>query len=310
MTKGWQTRWVPSPSTPRHDTITFLSDYGTGDEFVGVVHSVIRSIAPEVAVVDLTHEVAPHDVRAASLLLARSAQYLCPGVVLAVVDPGVGTERRAVAVEVGDGASVLVGPDNGLLAPAVAMVGGASRAVVLDRPEHHLPSPGATFDGRDVFAPVAAALAQGLDLHDVGTPLDPASLQPAMVPLSRVEEGDLIAQVLWIDRFGNAQLNISPEEVAPLGERVRLRFGSTTRSAEVVRTYGEVGSGQVGLVVDSYGLLSISMDRRSAATELGLSEDDPVTVESLEGDGEEGDADAGAPVASAVSITDRPERQP
>jgi len=297
---------VPSSSPPRFDTITFLSDYGTADEFVGVVHSVIRSIAPEVAVVDLTHQVAPHDVRAASLLLARSAQYLCPGVVLAVVDPGVGTDRRAVAVEVGDGASILVGPDNGLLAPAVAMVGGATRAVVLDRIEHHLPSPGATFDGRDVFAPVAAALAQGVDLDDVGSPVDPASLQPAMVPLSREEDGNLVAQVLWIDRFGNAQLNVGAEEVEPLGERVRLRFGTTTRSAEVVRTYADVGSGQVGLVIDSYGLLAVAMDRRSAASELGLAEDDPVTIEGLDGDDEDQTA-----VTSAVSISDRrPEPQP
>ena len=115
----------------RFDTITFLSDYGAGDEFVGVVKSVIRQIAPHVTVVDLTHEVPPYDVRAGSLTLSRSAQYLCPGVVLAVVDPGVGTERRAIAVEVGGGQSYLVGPDNGLLAGAVAMCGGATAAVEL-----------------------------------------------------------------------------------------------------------------------------------------------------------------------------------
>ena len=111
----------------RYDTISFLSDYGIDDEFVGVVHSVVRSIAPHAHVVDITHGIAAHDVRAGGLALARASGYLCPGVVLAVVDPGVGTDRRAVAVEVGDGESVLVGPDNGLLAPAVAMVGGAGR---------------------------------------------------------------------------------------------------------------------------------------------------------------------------------------
>ena len=112
----------------RYDTISFLSDYGLVDEFVGVVHSVVRSLAPEVAVIDVTHQIAPYDVRAGGLALARSAPYLCPGVVLAVVDPGVGTERRGIAVEVGDGASILIGPDNGLLAPAVAMCGGSTRA--------------------------------------------------------------------------------------------------------------------------------------------------------------------------------------
>ena len=145
----------------RYDTVSFLSDYGTTDEFVGVVHSVIRSLAPEVRVIDITHHVPVHDVRAGALTLARSAQYLSAGVVVAVVDPGVGTERRAIAVEVGDGASVLVGPDNGLLAPAVAMVGGASRAFELTNSAFHLQAPGNSFDGRDVFAPVAAHLCAG-----------------------------------------------------------------------------------------------------------------------------------------------------
>src|SRR5690554_3778965 len=125
----------------RYDTVTFLSDYGTTDEYVGVVHSVIRSLAPGVRVIDLTHHVPVHDVRAGALTLARSAQYLTAGVVVAVVDPGVGTERRAIAVEVGDGASVLVGPDNGLLAPAVAMVGGATRVVELTNTAYHLQAP-------------------------------------------------------------------------------------------------------------------------------------------------------------------------
>ena len=161
----------------RYDTVSFLSDYGTSDEFVGLVHSVIRSIAPEVRVIDITHEIAPYDVRAGALTLARSAQYLAPGVVVAVVDPGVGTTRRAIAVDVGDGASVLVGPDNGLLAPAVAMVGGASRAFELTNREYHLPAPGPTFDGRDVFAPVAAHLCAGVPLTELGTEIDPATLR-------------------------------------------------------------------------------------------------------------------------------------
>ena len=162
----------------RYDTISFLSDYGHDDEFVGVVQSVIRAIAPEVAVIDVTHQVPPHDVRAGGLALARSAQYLCPGVVLAVVDPGVGGARRAVAVEVGDGASVLVGPDNGLLAPAVALVGGADRAVELTEPDYQLEAPGPTFAGRDVFAPAAAHLCAGVDLAELGPEIDPAGLLP------------------------------------------------------------------------------------------------------------------------------------
>src|SRR5687767_2225192 len=125
-----------------YDTVSFLSDYGTADEFVGVVKSVIRDIAPHAVVIDLTHEIPPHDIRAGSLALARSIQYVAPGVVLAVVDPGVGTARRAVAVEVAEGAGVVVGPDNGLLASAVAMAGGAGRAVELTDALYHLPAPG------------------------------------------------------------------------------------------------------------------------------------------------------------------------
>src|SRR6476619_845653 len=157
----------------RYDTISFLSDSGLDDEFVGVVKSVIRSIAPDVTVVDITHWVPPHDIRAGGLTLARSAGYLCPGVVLAVVDPAVGTERRAVAVEVGDGISVLVGPDNGLLAPAVAMCGGATAAVELTSVEHQLEAPGPTFAGRDIFGPAAAHLCAGVPLGDLGPSIEP-----------------------------------------------------------------------------------------------------------------------------------------
>ena len=254
----------------RYDTISFLSDYGHVDEFVGVVHSVIRTLAPEVAVVDVSHGIAPHDVRGGSLTLVRSVQYLAPGVVLAVVDPGVGTSRRAIAVEVGDGQAVFVGPDNGLLAPAVAMVGGAGRAVELTEPAFQLQAPGATFAGRDVFAPAAAHLCLDVDLAELGPAVDPETLQPGLLPLPRVEDGVIHTEVLWVDRFGNAQLNVGPDDVASLGERVVLRWGKNVRTAQCAPAYAEIGAGQVGLVVDSYGLLSVALDQGSAADELGL----------------------------------------
>jgi S-adenosylmethionine hydrolase len=254
----------------RYSTISFLSDYGLQDEFVGVVHSVVRSIAPDVAVVDITHAIEPHDVRGGGLALARSAQYLCPGVVLAVVDPGVGGNRRHIAVEVGDGASILVGPDNGLLAPAVAMVGGATAAVELTNAEYHLPAPGPTFAGRDVFAPVAAQLCLGVPLHEVGRPLDPGELVPGILPVSRVEGDALVAEVLWVDRFGNLQLNVDPDDLEAYGSRLRLRFGGRERTAVRAPSYVDIGPGEIGLVVDSYGLVSIAADRASAADELGL----------------------------------------
>ena len=266
--------------TLRYNTISFLSDYGLSDEFVGVVKSVVRSIAPEVVVVDITHDIAPHDVRAGGLALARSAQYLVPGVVLAVVDPGVGGDRRAVAVEVGEGASVLVGPDNGLLAPAVAMVGGATRAVELTAEHYHLASAGPTFAGRDVFAPAAAHLCLGADLDDLGTAVPVHSLTPGVVPVSRTDGGMIHAEVLWIDRFGNLQLNLDPAEIEPLGGALRLTSGDIGRNARRVNSFSDLGSGELGVLVDSYGLVAIAVNRGSAAVELSCVEGDSIAVES------------------------------
>ena len=263
-----------------HTTISFLSDYGLVDEFAGVVRSVVRSLAPHVTVIDVTHNVPAHDVRAGSLALVRCAQYLAPGVVLAVVDPGVGTERRAVAVEVADGEGVFVGPDNGLLAPAVAMLGGSGRAVELTNAEYQLPAPGPTFAGRDIFGPAAAHLCNGVDLAELGPPVDPVTLRPGVLPLTRQEDGKLMGEVLWVDHYGNSQLNVDPDELADLGERVTLRWGiEQVRTARRALTYGVLRTGEVGLVVDSYGLVSVALDRASAADELRLRPGDAITLE-------------------------------
>jgi len=284
---------------PRFDTISFLSDYGTSDEFVGVVKSVIRSISPETAVVDITHEIRPYDIKGGALTLARSVQYLCPGVVLAVVDPGVGTDRRAVAIEVGGGQSYLVGPDNGLLASAVGLVGGATDAVELTAAEYQLPAPGPTFAGRDVFAPAAAHLCAGVPLDALGRRVDPAELVPGIVPLPRDEEGAIVGEILWVDRFGNCQLNVDPDAVATWGDRVQLRW---TRPREGVRTavraasYHDLGRGQVGLVVDSYGLLAVSIPRSSAAEALGLAAGDELSLVPLGDEPDEPAPGASSPV--------------
>jgi S-adenosylmethionine hydrolase len=269
----------------RFDTISFLSDYGTSDEFVGVVKSVIRSIAPEATVVDITHDVPPYDVKAGSLTLARSVQYLCPGVVLAVVDPGVGTARRAVAIEVGDGESYLVGPDNGLLAPAVGLVGGATRAVELTNAEYQLPAPGATFAGRDVFGPAAAHLCAGVPLDELGPEVDPAALLPGVVPLPHDEGGGLAGQVLWVDRFGNCQLNVDPDQIAEWGERLQVRWAGPrpgVRTGRRVTTFDELRTGEVGLVTDSYGLVAVALARASAADLLELTTGDEVVLAPLD----------------------------
>jgi S-adenosylmethionine hydrolase len=268
----------------RRDTVSFLSDYGLRDEFVGLVKAVIRDIAPHVTVIDLTHEIPPHDIRAGSLALARCIQYVPEGVVLAVVDPGVGTERRAVAVEVAGGAGVLVGPDNGLIAPAVAMAGGADRAVVLTNTTLHLPAPGATFAGRDVFAPVTAHLCNGVAFEELGTPIDPGLLVPGVIPVAREEAAGLVAEVLWVDHFGNAQLNVGPDDVAGWGDAVRLAWGESVRTAHRANSFDEIGPGAVGLVLDSYGLLAVALMRQSAAAELGLAAGDLMTLSPADDD--------------------------
>jgi S-adenosylmethionine hydrolase len=269
----------------RYDTISFLSDYGSDDEFVGIVTAVIADLAPHARVIDLTHGIAPFDVRAGSLALARCIPYVPSGVVLAVVDPGVGTARRAVAVEVAGGEGVLVGPDNGLLAPAVALAGGAERAVELTNETLHLAAPGATFAGRDVFAPAAAHLCNGVDLAELGDEVDPGLLFPGVIPLPREEDGELVAEVLWVDRYGNCQLNLSPDDLQPLGatDRVRLTLVDAlgherARTAVVVGAFGDLGTAELGVVVDSFGLLAVCLDRASAANELGLAAGDRVVV--------------------------------
>lgn len=264
----------------RYETISFLSDYGHADEFVGVVHSVIRSIAPHVVVIDLVHDLAPYDVRSASLALSRAVQYVAPGIVLAIVDPGVGTARRAIAVEVGqDGEGVLIGPDNGLLAPAVAMSGGATRAVELVNPGYRLTAPGPTFAGRDIFAPAAAHLATGVAITDLGPEIDPHGLLPGLLPLSRSADGTVSGEVLWVDRYGNCQLNIDPADVEAWGETLVLSLPTDeVRTLHRVETFAELGPGRVGLVVDSYGLLAIATDRSSAAESLRLHPGAAVTL--------------------------------
>jgi len=271
--------------------ISFLSDFGYKDEFVGVVKSVIRSLAPSAQVIDLTHGIPKHDIRAGGLALARASQHLCPGVVVAVVDPGVGSQRRGVAVEVVEGELVLIGPDNGLLAPAVAMLGGATKAVSLTNTELHLPSAGDTFDGRDVFGPSAAHLCQGVALAELGEEIAVASLIPAVVPAAQKLENQLNAEVLWVDHFGNAQLNVGPDDLDDMGERFSLSIlglptppHSRTLAVSTASAYDQVPQGDVGLVVDSQGLVSVVMRCQSASDELSLHEGMSVVLTPFSGD--------------------------
>jgi S-adenosylmethionine hydrolase len=269
----------------RYDTVSLLTDYGSDDEFVGVVKSVLRDLAPHATAIDLTHGVRPFDVRGGSLTLARAIPYVAEGVILAVVDPGVGTSRRAVAIEVVGGAGVLVGPDNGLLAPAVAVAGGAERVVELTNPVYQLEAPGSTFAGRDVFAPAAAHLCNGIDLAELGPAVDPFSLLPGMVPLPRQEDDGIHAEVLWVDRFGNCQLNVGPDDLPPEVDTWRVVVGGETRVAHVETAFGNLGVGSVGLVVDSQGVYALVLDRRSAAAELGIGVGDAAVLSPIDDDG-------------------------
>lgn len=291
-------RGDPSPA------VYFLSDYGLADEFVGIVHAVLHVRAPGVQVVDLGHQVPPWDIRAGADLLVRCAPFLGAGVVLAVVDPGVGTDRRGVAVEtVGAGPSWLVGPDNGLLVPAAEAWGGVRRVIAL-----RSPSPGdwrpadrrsRTFDGRDLFAPAAAHLVLGDPPADLGPEVDPASLVPAGAgpgPSSptgphptggrAADEGPLAGvetAVSSLDRFGNVQLGNGPE----LLDRIGMHRGDgllvtppghprRSLSGRWVGTFGELDAGELGLLIDSSGRLALVCDRASAADRLA-----PVAVGDL-----------------------------
>jgi len=253
--------------------ISFLSDFGHTDEFVGVVHGVIERIAPGTRVIDITHSVRRGDVRGGALALLRAVQYLPHGVILAVVDPGVGTGRRAIAAATPQG--YFIGPDNGLLAPAVAMIGGAERFVSLEAAAFRLPGAGSTFDGRDVFAPAAAVLASGeAGLDDLGPEVDPASVVPLLLPLVEPANGRLSGEVWWVDGFGNAQTNVAPADLGAIGvmpgSEVVVRVGAVEHPMMWVEGYG-TGTEPV-IHCDSHGLMAIVLPGGDAAASLGISE--------------------------------------
>lgn len=254
--------------------IVFCSDFGLADEYVGVCHSVIARISPDARVIDLTHGIPPQDVLRGAVVLAGCAPYLPEeAVILAVVDPGVGTERRAVAVRAASGRH-LVGPDNGLLAPLWRVLGGAVAAVEIASAEIVLEPRSHTFHGRDMFSPAAAHLAAGLDLGRLGPAIDPASLVSLELPAARVEEGVVHAAVIGRDRFGNLALSArQPDlESAGLGTAERLRLGAGDASWELrrVRAFGEAGASALVVLTDSLGWLAVAVNGGSAADALAI----------------------------------------
>lgn len=248
--------------------ITFLTDFGLDDPYVAICHGVLARFAPRSRVVDVTHLVPPQDVRRGAAVLERTVPWYPPAVHLAVVDPGVGTRRRAVAIEAGE--HVLVGPDNGLLLPAADALGGVRRAVELADESRFLHPVSRTFHGRDVFSPCAGQIAAGTPLSSFGQEIDPAGLVRLPAPRLAVGDGRLDCEVTYVDRFGNLRLSATPDDLAAAGLGETVAVQGTARSAAVVDSYGGVPAGDLLLYVESTGALELAVNRGSAAATLGL----------------------------------------
>jgi len=257
--------------------ITFLSDYGLQDDFVGVCHAVIAGICPEARVIDLVHWVPRGDVRAGAVILRGALPYLPIGIHLAVVDPGVGSDRRGVALRAADG-RLLVGPDNGLLSPAADRAGGVVEAVDIGRSPFALPGVSATFHGRDIFAPVAARLAAGAAFADAGERCDPGGVVTLELPVARVEGRFLVTHVVYVDRFGNVQLDVE-EPAFEVGAVLEVMVGSgRSERARYASTFAEAGAGELMLYEDSYRRLSVAVNQGDAAARLELAVDDELRI--------------------------------
>ena len=251
----------------KHRFISFLSDFGLTDDFVGTCHGVMKRIAPDVGIIDLTHGIAPQAVLPGALILRNTLRYLPSGVHLAVVDPGVGGVRRPLIIRDADG-ELFVGPDNGLLVPA-ADLGGIESAHELANPAYALEPVSRTFHGRDLFSPAAAHLALGVDPAELGPPLSPDALVRLDLPTPVVGSGVVDASVLYVDRFGNMQLNMTRDDLDRVGvvpgTRFELELAGERYYATAARTYADARPGEIVLYEDSYRNIAIAINRGSAA---------------------------------------------
>ena len=261
--------------------VTLLTDYGRTDDFVGVCHGVIRRIHPGAEIVDITHGIERYAVRQGALVLRNTLPYMPTGVHVAVVDPQVGTERRAIALRTGDG-RILVGPDNGLLSLAWERCEGVEVVVDVTRSPHRLEPVSATFHGRDIFAPVAARLASGAELADAGDPLDPETLARVELPEPREEDGAVVAHALVIDHFGNVGLNVDHDRLAgtgiTLGGHVAVEAGGERYLATYAQTFADVSPGELLVYQDAYRTLALALNRGDAAGTLGVGVDAEVRL--------------------------------
>jgi S-adenosylmethionine hydrolase len=260
--------------------ICFISDYGLSGELVGICKGVMMGIAPGVSIIDVTHSVPEFDVVRGAETLRHATGYMPDGAVyLAVIDPDDKPARRELAAETGSGA-YLVGPDNGLLLPAAEALGGVARAVLLTNPEYQLHPVSNSFHGRDIFSPVAAHLAVGADLGDLGEDVAPASLSPIDFPGARKEGGSLAAEIIDIDSFGNARLSATPEDLdLRYGSHVEVSVRDEVMDARYVQTFGSSENGDLVLLTDSHWRLSLAVNKGNAARALLLSPGDEVRIE-------------------------------
>ncbi len=252
--------------------LSFLTDYGLEDGFVAACHGVAARIAPHADIIDVTHLVPPGDVRRGAAVLAQTVPYLPPAVHVAVVDPGVGTARRGIAVAAGD--SVFIGPDNGLLSWAVTAAGGATRAFSLTSRQLWLDQVTATFHGRDIFVPVAAHLAAGTELAAAGDEIDVGDLVTLPVQETLIHDSTAAGEVLTVDRFGNVQLTITASDAARIGlmsgGTVFVHCGRHRLTLPYREMFGAVAPGELVAYPDSAGLVSIAVNGGDAAQRLGL----------------------------------------
>ncbi|HJT38393.1 MAG TPA: SAM-dependent chlorinase/fluorinase [Actinomycetota bacterium] len=261
--------------------ITFLSDYGLEDEFVGVCRGVVKRFAPDVEILDIAHGIPPQDVSAGATVLAQAVKYMPAAVHLAIVDPGVGTPRRAVVVETAAG-SPLVGPDNGVLWLATEALGGATRAFAITNQSLFLEAPSRTFHGRDIFAPVAARIALGMDPHEVGEECSVDGLIRIDMPPAKVDDDHIHARVVQIDHFGNLQLNFGRSELEGigviLGDATEVRVGGRSFSAPYSQAFSEVKKGGLILLEDSHRHLTLAVNMGNARDVLEARRGDPVII--------------------------------
>jgi S-adenosylmethionine hydrolase len=266
--------------------ITFLSDYGHADEFVGVCHGVIARRCPQARVIDISHTIPRHDVREGALVLRDALAHMPVGVHLAVVDPAVGSlgrqSRRAVAVRTAEEDRLLVGPDNGLLMLAAERLGGVVAAVDIGRSPERREPVSATFHGRDIFAPVAAALAAGEPLSSVGDALPAEDLRRVALPSAHVVGGALVAHALRSDHFGNLTLDASAEQIAAtgieLGSGVSVEIAGVVHPGHYATTFADVAPGELLLYEDSLRMAALAVNRGSAAEQLKVKRDSELLV--------------------------------